>query len=256
MGRMGVAAAALALLALGAAVGAWWMVRDGEAERVPAQEERAGGDAKQPKARSARRTEKAAPKARKPIVLTDAGVKGAPEGGIAEEERPAAAAPAATNAAAGGARPKRIFNNGLEQVAGWFFTARLGDTPPLLPNLEGAMTAERLEEILSAPNPVLEGDSEREADIKRTVAEAKRALAEYLKAGGDVQGFFEHYRGLLVEAHRTWQTNQKAMMKAFRENPEEAPALVRRLNEEMAVRGIKPLTVPPMYRELMDAEGE
>lgn len=248
--------AALALLALAAAVGAWWMARDCGAEGAPVREARSD-DGKRKKATSPRRTEKAAAKAgKKTVVVSVAGVKRTPEGDVAEVERPAEPAPAATNAAAAGARPKRIFNNGLEQMAGWIFTRRLGDTPPPLPNLEGTMTAERLEEILSTPNPALEGDSEREADIKRTVAEAKRALAEYLKAGGDVQGFFEHYRGLLVEAHKTWQTNQKAMMKAFRENPEEAPALVRRLNEEMAEHGIKPLTVPPMYRELMDAEEE
>lgn len=253
----GAAVAALALLALGAAVGVWWTLRDGEAERAPAREERDGGGAKRAKALSSRQTEKPATRvSRKAVALSDAGAKGSVEGDVAEGEKPAATAPAATNAAVERTRPKRIFNNGLEQVAGWFFTARLGDMPPLLPDLQGGMTAERLEEILSAPNPVLEGDSEREADIKRTVAEAKRALAEYLKAGGDVQGFFEHYRGLLMEAHKTWQTNQKAMMRAFRENPEEAPALVRRLNEEMAERGIKPLTVPPVYRELMDAEEE
>ncbi len=248
------ASATLALLALAAAVGVWWMARDGEAEGVPVQEARSG-DGKREKATSPRRPKKAARGERKADAVSDADVKRPAEDNAAGVEKPAAGVPVATNAAAAGARPKRLFNSGLEQVAGWIFTARLGDTPPPLPMLP-EMTAEKLEEILSAPNPVQEGDSEREADAKRTVAEAKRALAEYLKAGGDVQGFFAHYRGLLVEAHRTWQENQKSIMQAFRENPEEAPALVRRLNAEMAEHGIKPLVVPPMYRDLMDEAGE
>ena len=147
----------------------------------------------------------------------------------------------------------RAFRTGVEQVASWIFTTRLGDAAPPLPKISIRDEA-HIRAILDAPNTVLDTDSDKVADAKRTVAEVKKILDEYLAKGGRVQEFFEYYHGQLREAHDIWRHNQLSMLKVLKEEPEAAPMLIQEMNAEMAERGIKPLTVPPKWREKMMLE--
>jgi len=147
----------------------------------------------------------------------------------------------------------RAFRTGVEQVASWIFTTRLGDAAPPLPKISIRDEA-HIRAILDAPNTVLDTDSDKVADAKRTVAEVKKILDEYLAKGGRVQEFFEYYHGQLREAHDIWRQNQLNMLKVLKEEPEAAPMLIQEMNAEMAERGIKPLMVPPKWREKMMLE--
>lgn len=145
------------------------------------------------------------------------------------------------------------FRTGTEQVASWIFTTRIGDTPPPLPRISIRDEA-HIREILATSNPVLEGDSEKIADAKRTVEEVKKLLAEYIDKGGNAQEFFSYYHSQLKEAHKEWQQNQIAAMKILKEDPESAPALIHEWNAELEKKGIKPIFIPPKYRHLIGQE--
>lgn len=256
--QTGLLVAATAICTAVVSLAIWW-TGSGEVDTVPAKEALSSGNGGERRTGQSpsRRPGESNEKAGKNAIASDSDGK-RPAARNATQERelnappPSAAADASPSNTVEKKRAK-VFGSGLEQVAAWIFTTRLGDTPPPLPSL-GDMSAEDLEAILSAPNPVLEGDSEKTADAKRTVAEAKRALGEYLKSGGDVQGFFAYYHGLLREAHDVWRRNQAAAMRAFCENPEEAPALVRELDAEMAERGIRAIVIPPKYRDFMGSD--
>ena len=142
----------------------------------------------------------------------------------------------------------RVFATGAEQVMSWIFMCRLGDPPPLLPKLS-TRDLVHIDKILDAPNPVLEGDSERARDAKETVEMAKKELKEFLAKGGDPEEFLEYYHGQLRQAHAEWQEAYRKTLEVARETPEIANDYVDEVNKLLAERGIKPVVLPPKLKE-------
>lgn len=140
----------------------------------------------------------------------------------------------------------RTFRTGVEQVASWIFTTRIGDTPPPLPRISIRDEA-HLREILSTPNDVSENDSEKIIDAKQTVEAVKQLMEAYLNKGGRAQEFFEYYHSQLKEAHDVWRDHQVTLMKALKEDPDTASIIYKELSEDLTSKGIKPLMVPPKF---------
>lgn len=147
----------------------------------------------------------------------------------------------------------RPFATGTEQVMSWIFNTRVGDMPPPLPRMSIRDEA-HLAEILLADNPALEGDSERMKAAKEMVEIAKKEAIEFVKQGGDVQEFLEYYHGVLREAHQEWQASQKAVMQVIREDPEIAVEYIESVNSKLAEKGIKPVSIPPRFRQELGLE--
>lgn len=147
----------------------------------------------------------------------------------------------------------RPFATGTEQVMSWIFTTRVGNMPPPMPKMSIRDEA-HLAEILMADNPILEGDSENVQIAKEAVELAKKEAIEFVKQGGDVQEFLEYYRGVLVEAHQEWQASQKAVMQVIREEPELAADYIETVNKRLAEKGIKPVNIPPKFKEELGLE--
>lgn len=142
----------------------------------------------------------------------------------------------------------RPFATGTEQVMSWIFTTTLGNMPPPLPRISIRDEA-HLAEILMADNPALEGDSEKVKNAKEMVELAKKEAIEFVKQGGDVTEFLEYYRGELVQAHNEWQESQKSVMQVIREEPDIAAEYIEEVNAKLAEKGIKPVNIPPKFRE-------
>lgn len=147
----------------------------------------------------------------------------------------------------------RPFATGTEQVMSWIFTTTLGNMPPPLPRISIRDEA-HLAEILMADNPALEGDSEKVKNAKEMVELAKKEAIEFVKQGGDVTEFLEYYRGELVQAHNEWQESQKSVMQVIREEPDIAAEYIEEVNAKLAEKGIKPVNVPPKFREQLGLE--
>lgn len=146
------------------------------------------------------------------------------------------------------ASTNRPFATGTEQVMSWIFTTRLGNMPPPLPRISIRDEA-HMAEILLADNPVIEGDSDKVKDAKEMVELAKKECIEFVKKGGDVTEFLEYYRGELMQAHQEWQSSQKSVMQVIREEPEIAGDYIKEVNARLAEKGIKPVNVPPKFRQ-------
>lgn len=147
----------------------------------------------------------------------------------------------------------RPFATGTEQVMSWIFNTKVGNMPPPLPKMSIRDEA-HLAEILMADNPALEGDSEKIKEAKEMVELAKKEAIEFVKQGGDVQEFLEYYHGVLREAHQEWQASQKAVMQVIREEPELAADYITEVNARLAEKGIKPVNIPPKFREELGLE--
>lgn len=147
----------------------------------------------------------------------------------------------------------RVFRTGTEQVLSWIFNARLGDVPPVLPTLP-LMDEAHLAEILAAPNPALEGDSEKVKEAKEMVELAKKELIDYLDKGGNVEDFLEYYRGQLIQANNEWKASQQSVIQIIREEPEIAEEYIKEVNARLAEKGIKPVAIPPPLKKRLGIE--
>ncbi len=147
----------------------------------------------------------------------------------------------------------RVFRTGTEQVLSWIFNARLGDVPPVLPTLP-LMDEAHLAEILAAPNPALEGDSEKVKEAKEMVELAKKELIDYLNNGGNVEDFLEYYRGELIQANNEWKASQQSVIQVIREEPEIAEEYIKEVNARLAEKGIKPVAIPPPLKKRLGIE--
>ncbi len=147
----------------------------------------------------------------------------------------------------------RAFRTGAEQLLSWVFQTTLGDMPPPLPQVS-LYDEVHLEEILNSPNPVREGDSERTKEAKKIVEIAKKELKDYIAKGGDITGFLDYYRGILVQAAEEYSQARKDVMRVIREEPEIAEQFIEETNKVLGEKGIKPVVIPPRMRERMGLE--
>ena len=131
----------------------------------------------------------------------------------------------------------------IEQLMLTVFTTELGDMPPMLPAIP-AFDEERFEKLVNRKTNPEKGDSEEVLLSKEIVNTVKKELAEYLKEGGTTSGFLSYYVSELDSAFKEREMCKSLAMKAMKtEDPEVAREYFFRLNEELAKKGIKPLTL-------------
>lgn len=131
----------------------------------------------------------------------------------------------------------------IEQLMLTVFTTELGDMPPMLPAIP-AFDEERFEKLVNRKTNPEKGDSEEVLLSKEIVNEVKKELAKYLKEGGTTSGFLSYYVSELDSAFKEREMCKSLAMKAMKtEDPEVAREYFFRLNEELAKKGIKPLTL-------------
>lgn len=131
----------------------------------------------------------------------------------------------------------------IEQLMLTVFTTELGDMPPSLPAIP-AFDEERFEKLVNRKTKPEKGDSEEVLLSKEIVNAVKKELAEYLKEGGTTSGFLSYYVSELDSAFKEREMCKSLAMKAMKtEDPEVAREYFFRLNEELAKKGIKPLTL-------------
>ena len=146
-------------------------------------------------------------------------------------------------------RPKALFRNATEQMLSSLFRTELGSVPPPMPKVP-MRDKVNIQDILSTQFSLSPETPEKEAAIKDIVCQAKRAMREYLDQGGTPESFIDHYRNELQTCHETWKMCQLAAIKSCREeDPEVAREMVERINESLAAKGIKPVNLPPKFRE-------
>lgn len=143
--------------------------------------------------------------------------------------------------------PDRLFATASEQVLSWIFTTELGAVPPPLPRIPIRDEA-HMAEILTAPNPIFDGDGEKAREAKLTVELAKKELLKHIGEGGTVHTFLEYYRGELMRAHNEWMECQKSVLKVLAEEPDIAADYIREVNERLSVKGIRPVNLPPQIK--------
>ena len=149
-------------------------------------------------------------------------------------------------------KTNRIFRTGIEASMARIFMTRPGDPPP--PPFTTALTIRdeaHLAEILMAADPVLETDTQAQADSKEMVALAKKEMADYIKNGGDPEGFLTYYRGKLQEAFDTRRESMVSLMKIAREEPELAADFLARINANLAEKGIRTIELTDKQKERM-----
>ena len=147
------------------------------------------------------------------------------------------------------AKTNRAFSTGLEQKLAAIFATELGAPPPLMPTKMSPVTYLRLQEILDAPNEILETDSERVVVAKQACAEAKKMMKEHIAAGGDPENFLESYYSLLKQASDEWKAAQMQLIETMRTDPGLAATMESEINENFAARGIRPVKMPPKMKE-------
>lgn len=138
--------------------------------------------------------------------------------------------------------------NGTEQVLDWIFSCNLGDPPGLCPTLPAAEMA-NIAQILEQGAELKADDSEQTIEHKTLIAAAKRELQEYVEKGGDPQNFVNYYHSQLMNYHQQYQDAQNMVLKAARETPEIAAELVKKVNAQLATKGIKPVIISKKMRE-------
>jgi len=142
----------------------------------------------------------------------------------------------------------RIFATGLEQSMDWVFSCEVGNPPPLLPEMSLADEA-HLAEILVMDNPIKEDDSERAKEAKATMAIAKKAFRDFIKEGGDPYDFLPYYHNQLVQAHEEFKMARKTMIETVKNDPDIAPEFIKKVNDDLAAKGIKQVELPPRMLE-------
>lgn len=145
--------------------------------------------------------------------------------------------------------------NATEQVLDWIFSCKIGDPPGLCPALPGNELA-NIAQILEQGAVYEEGDSEDTLEHKAIIAAAKRELQDYITKGGTPQRFIEYYHGQLMSYHQQYQDAQKMVLQAARETPELAAELVKKVNANLAEKGIKPVVLSKKMRERFGIEQE
>ena len=141
------------------------------------------------------------------------------------------------------------FRNATEQIMFQIFSRERGDMPLPLP-LISERERKNLAAILMSKNPISDKDSEEMRLSKEVIEEAKSALKDYIKQGGDVDTFFTYYHN---ELQRSYETRKEAVRMVFEaargEDRDIAVQLCEKVNEKLAAEGIKPVKLPRILLE-------
>lgn len=146
-------------------------------------------------------------------------------------------------------KPKNVFRSATEKMLYSLFSTPIGSPPPPMGRIPLRDKAE-LDTIL---NTAFEQGSSKDAkrqEMEQTVDAARKVFKEYIEKGGTPDEFMEYFRDKLVQYHEEWKMSQKVAMAACRdEDPEVARAMVDEVNARLAEKGIKPVVIPPKFKE-------
>ena len=146
-------------------------------------------------------------------------------------------------------RPRRIYRNATEQMLASLFRTELGSIPPPMPQIPMRDNV-NIDEILSNHFSITDADSETSSTIKDVVNQAKQVMKEFLDQGGTPESFISYYRNELQHCYETWKMCQQSAIKSCREDdPEVAREMIDKINESLSEKGIKPVNLPPRFRE-------
>lgn len=151
---------------------------------------------------------------------------------------------------------KSIYRSGTEQVLDWIFYTQVGDhPPPPLPQMS-QFELEHIDEILDSVNEIKEDDDERMAERKRIVDGVKKELRQFLKEGGTVQEFLEHYRNELVAAYEMKGMVASEISREINNSTdsEESLKFIERANKVLEEKGIPAVELTEEQKETL-AEG-
>lgn len=139
---------------------------------------------------------------------------------------------------------RSYYKNTTEQIMLQVFGTELGDMPEPLPAIP-QRDKKRIVEILLAKDEVKETDSEDVAFDKELLADAKSALAQYIKEGGNVDDFFSYYHRQLESAYRRRVDARRMIVEAARSGDVEvAKEVLEKYNKTLEADGIKPIVLP------------
>lgn len=134
------------------------------------------------------------------------------------------------------------YRNATEQLLYQTFSCELGSAPMPLAKISKHDLV-KLTNSLIEDNPISKDDSEELAVGKDIVNAAKSELRKYIREGGDIDTFFEHYHRQLEQAYFK---RRDAMSEIQRLAHDEAdPDLARKfrdeINKKLIEEGIKPI---------------
>ena len=144
----------------------------------------------------------------------------------------------------------------IEQLMLTVFETELGDMPPMLPAIP-AFDEVRFNKLVNLQTLPEEGDSKEALLSKELVNQVKAELAKYLKEGGTTSGFLAYYVNELDSAFRERETCKEMQMKSMKtDDPEVAREMYFKINERLAAKGIKPLTLTKRQKAHLGIEEE
>lgn len=144
----------------------------------------------------------------------------------------------------------------IEQLMLTVFETELGDMPPMLPAIP-AFDEVRFNKLVNLQTLPEEGDSKEALLSKELVNQVKAELAKYLKEGGTTSGFLAYYVNELDSAFRERETCKEIQMKSMKtDDPEVAREMYFKINERLAAKGIKPLTLTKRQKAHLGIEEE
>lgn len=151
--------------------------------------------------------------------------------------------------------PRTIYKSATEQAISRIFTTKVGNPPPMIPNIS-KIDSKNLPAILERMSQPEELDGTRAAAIKETLNLAKSELKKYIDNGGDVDSFLDYYQGELASAYAMRQEAQKTFKEMLNNasSSEELRLYYDRINKALTDRGIKPINAGPRVLEAMGYE--
>jgi len=135
-----------------------------------------------------------------------------------------------------------VHRNSTEHIMSMVFGTDLGDMPFPLPSIP-ERDKQRMAQILLDKFDIQPNDPD--AEEKQAINEAKEALSEHIRSGGDIDEFFAAYHRQLEIAHRERVEARNLIIETAKSGDADLAAeLMERYNRNLQEKGIKPITLP------------
>ena len=139
--------------------------------------------------------------------------------------------------------PGPVFRNASDQLLAMLVSARPGEEVPPLPLGPGIERA--FAESLASPDEGEPGDSDAVRELRRRVRDARRAVAEEVRAGRSVREVLAAYQGeLAFIAESRLAAVREAQVVREADGEEAARRFAERANEALRARGVPEIPVP------------
>ena len=148
---------------------------------------------------------------------------------------------------------KRVFNHSSEAYMALFLNPAMS-VPPPPKNYTAAEVQAMLIEKIEIDR---ENDSEDEIRQKEGVIEMKKELREWIKEGGNFDGFLKELQHRQENEAIQMQEARKMITEAMEKGEvEEARALYDKINEHFASKSMPKVNVSPKYRKILNERNE